>query len=169
MGGLRSLWWRKTAEHHNAQQTRMWAEYKSRGYGEQQTTVRPRRRPRTEPQDPVVFGVLMALAIGVACVLTLEPTTCPYGARHYSRVARALADGESYDAAALGRPQRDHTGRFYQMREIRERHGACSWTIRIKARARRMATPVKTWRRSSQRPKVSWRGAPTDATTSSKR
>ena len=78
MGGLRSLWWRRAAEHHNAQQTRMWAEYQSRGYGEQQTTVRPRRRPRTEPQDPVLFGVLMALAIGVACVLTLEPTTCPY-------------------------------------------------------------------------------------------
>ena len=74
MGGLRSLWWRRAAEHHNAQQTRMWAEYQSRGYGEQQTTVRPRRRPRTEPQDPVLFGVLMALAIGVACVLTLEPT-----------------------------------------------------------------------------------------------
>ena len=78
MGGLRSLWWRRAAEHHNAQQTRMWAEYQSRGYGEQQTTVRPRRRPRTEPQDPVLFGVLMALAIGVTCVLTLEPTTCPY-------------------------------------------------------------------------------------------
>ena len=81
MGGLRSLWWRRAGEHHNAQQTRMWAEYNSRGYGEQQTTVRPRRRPRAEPQDPVVFGVLMAFAIGVACVLTLEPTTCPYGAR----------------------------------------------------------------------------------------
>ena len=65
MGGLRSLWWRRAAEHHNAQQTRMWAEYNSRGYGEQQTTVRPRRRPRphTGPQDPVVFGVLMAFAM----------------------------------------------------------------------------------------------------------
>ena len=48
--------------------------------------------------------------------LPLRRETAPRG-------ARALADGESYDAAALGRPQRDHTGRFYQMREIRERHG----------------------------------------------
>ena len=88
MGGLRSLWWRRAAEHHNAQQTRMWAEYQSRGYGEQQTTVRPRRRPRTEPQDPVLFGVLLALSVGVACVLTLEPTTCPYNAADIILAAR---------------------------------------------------------------------------------
>ena len=83
MGGLRSLWWRRAAEHHNVQQTRMWQEYQSRGYDQvgDQTMVRPRPRRRTEPQDPVLFGVLMALSIGVACVLTLEPTTCPYGAK----------------------------------------------------------------------------------------
>ncbi|CAH0363773.1 unnamed protein product [Pelagomonas calceolata] len=100
MGGLRSLWWRRAAEHHNAQQTRMWAEYQSRGYGEQQTTVRPRRRPRTEPQDPVLFGVLMALAIGVACVLTLEPTTCPYGAK------QLLAAREPWQTANSTTPPR---------------------------------------------------------------
>ena len=100
MGGLRSLWWRRAAEHHNAQQTRMWAEYQSRGYGEQQTTARPRRRPRTEPQDPVLFGVLMALAIGVACVLTLEPTTCPYGAK------QLLASREPWQTANSTTPPR---------------------------------------------------------------
>jgi hypothetical protein len=100
MGGLRSLWWRRAAEHHNAQQTRMWAEYNSRGYGEQQTTVRPRRRPRAEPQDPVVFGVLMAFAIGVACVLTLEPTTCPYGAK------QLLASREPWQTANRTTPPR---------------------------------------------------------------
>ena len=100
MGGLRSLWWRRAAEHHNAQQTRMWAEYNSRGYGEQQTTVRPRRRPRAEPQDPVVFGVLMAFAIGVATVLTLEPTTCPYGAR------QLLASREPWQTANRTTPPR---------------------------------------------------------------
>jgi hypothetical protein len=101
MGGLRSLWWRRAAEHHNAQQTRMWAEYQSRGYGEQQTTMqRPRRRPRTEPQDPVLFGVLMALAIGVACVLTLEPTTCPYGAK------QLLASREPWQTANRTTPPR---------------------------------------------------------------
>ena len=100
MGGLRSLWWRRAGEHHNAQQTRMWAEYNSRGYGEQQTTVRPRRRPRAEPQDPVVFGVLMAFAIGVATVLTLEPTTCPYGAR------QLLAAREPWQTANRTTPPR---------------------------------------------------------------
>ena len=102
MGGLRSLWWRRAAEHHNAQQTRMWAEYQSRGYGEQQTTMqRPRRRPRTEPQDPVLFGVLMALAIGVACVLTLEPTTCPYADKN-----SLLASREPWQTANRTTPPR---------------------------------------------------------------
>ena len=103
MGGLRSLWWRRAAEHHNAQQTRMWAEYQSRGYdqvGTQQTTAR-RRRPRTEPQDPVLFGVLMALAIGVATVLTLEPTSCPYADKN-----ALLASREPWQTANRTTPPR---------------------------------------------------------------
>ena len=102
MGGLRSLWWRRAAEHHNAQQTRMWAEYQSRGYGEQQTTMqRPRRRPRTEPQDPVLFVVLLALAVGVATVLTLEPTTCPYADKN-----SLLASREPWQTANRTTPPR---------------------------------------------------------------
>ena len=102
MGGLRSLWWRRAAAHHNAQQTRVWAESPSRGYGEQQTTMqRPRRRPRTEPQDPVLFGVLMALAIGVACVLTLAPTACPYADKN-----SILASREPWQTANRTTPPR---------------------------------------------------------------
>ena len=102
MGGLRSLWWRRAAEHHNVQQTRMWQEYQSRGYDQvgDQTMVRPRPRPRTEPQDPVLFGVLMALSIGVATVLTLEPTTCPYGAK------QLLASREPWQTANSTAPPR---------------------------------------------------------------
>ena len=117
-----------------------------------------RRRPRAEPQDPVVFGVLMAFAIGVACVLTLEPTTCPYGARQLlaraspgrRRIVRRRRAGPTST-----RPYRTVLPDAGNTRTTR----TCSSTIRIKARARRMATPVKTWRRSSQRPKVSWRVA----------
>ena len=91
MGGLRSLWWRRAAEHHNAQQTRMWAEYQSRGYDQvgTQTTVRPRPRPRTEPQDPVLFGVLMALAIGVMAGLLLALFALTPGLPRVSKIATA--------------------------------------------------------------------------------
>ena len=90
MGGLRSLWWRRAAEHHNAQQTRMWAEYQSRGYGEQQTTMqRPRPRRRTEPQDPIAGVVVFSFIVGTLVSLTLSPTTCPYADKHSLLASRA--------------------------------------------------------------------------------
>ena len=91
MGGLRSLWWRRAAEHHNAQQTRMWAEYQSRGYDQvgNQTMQRPRRRRRTEPQDPIAGVVVFSFIVGTLVSLTLSPTTCPYADKNGLLASRA--------------------------------------------------------------------------------
>jgi hypothetical protein len=48
----------------------------------------------------VLFVVLLALAVGVATVLTLEPTTCPYGAKHL------LASREPWQTANRTTPPR---------------------------------------------------------------